>query len=81
MFGLVVLDIPESLRLMASEGFDSNCWGADGAIEESRQLGLRVMKEKRGTSEWKSFYRPNPWKQEAMQIGRASCRERVSPYV
>ena len=54
MFGLVALDMLESLRLAASEGFDSNC---DGGI---RQFGLRVMKEKRGTSEWKSFYRLNP---------------------
>jgi hypothetical protein len=48
MFGLVALDILESLRLTASEGFDSNCWGADGGI---KQFGLRAMKEKRGTGE------------------------------
>ena len=31
MFGLV-LEKLESLRLAASEGFDSNCWGEGGTI-------------------------------------------------
>ena len=67
MFGLVALDMPDSLRRTAAEGFDSNCWGADGAIKEGKRFGLRALKEKRGTSEWKSFYRANPCKRSLLR--------------
>lgn len=36
MFGLVALETLESLRLTASEGFDTNCWEGRAAIFEKK---------------------------------------------
>jgi hypothetical protein len=37
MFGLVAEGVLNSLPLAASEGFETNCWGVEGAILEDKK--------------------------------------------
>jgi|SRR6266404_4232962 len=55
MFGLVGLDMLESLRLTASEeSFDWNCWCVDGAMKESGR-GLKMRNERREWARRRTF--------------------------
>ena len=55
MFGLVGLDMLESLRLTASEeSFDWNCWCVDGAMKESGR-GLKMRNERREWARRRAF--------------------------